>query len=394
MHYINRKIESSILEYLKIFPVLGVTGPRQSGKSTVLKYLLEKDYEYVTFDDPKLISFFQDDPELFFKRYAKHIIFDEVQKVPELFNYIKLKVDNNRSEMGQFILTGSSQFSLLKQITESLAGRIGLLSVLPFDSQEIPPAYQTQSVYSGSYPELIEKHYQYNQQWMSNYINTYIERDVRTLNNVGDLREFRRLLNLLATRVGTLLNLSELANDLGVAVNTIKRWISVLEASYIVFLLPPFYQNLGKRLIKSPKIYFYDTGIVSYLSGIETEKQFEQGPMAGNLFENFVVSDIYKQIKHNDNRAQLYYFRTHLKQEVDLIIDYKTHQDWLEIKKSGTFSLKMIKHINKLFVDAGNKDNKLRGYLVYRGDEFIISDEIKALNYLVFLQEVFNYTKD
>ena len=286
MIYQHRMLEEVLLNYLNIFPVIGLTGPRQSGKSTLLRHILP-DYQYVTFDDYRMINLFQQDPFRFLDLYPKHTIFDEVQKVPELFNYIKMAVDNNRMEKGQYILIGSSQFTLMKNISESLAGRIGLLSLLPFQCSEMPVALRLQSIFLGGYPELVQREFAYSNAWYDAYIETYIHKDVAQLGHVGDLRDFRRLLNLLAANTSQILNMSRFANDLGVDVKTIKRWVSILEASYIIFLLPPFYENFGKRIIKSPKVYFYDTGMVSFLTGIETLKMYEQGPMAGAIFENY-----------------------------------------------------------------------------------------------------------
>ena len=297
MKYKKRQAEKTLKEYLKAFPVVGVTGPRQSGKSTLLQHLL-KDYEYVTFDDVRKVQMFEEDPIGFMDRYNKKVIFDEVQLVPEIFSSIKLLVDKDRHNYGNFVLTGSSQFAFLKSASESLAGRIGLISLLPFQYIEVPKKLHKESIYQGSYPELVTRNYFKNDLWYASYVDTYLNKDLRTIANIGDIRDFRRLLQLLASQVGKTLDMTQYSNDLGVSVPTIKRWISVLEASYIAFLLPPYYNNLGKRIIKSPKVYFFDTGLVSYFTGIQTFKQYDQGPLAGGLFENYVVSEIYKNELH------------------------------------------------------------------------------------------------
>ena len=331
--YLKRVLEAKLLDYLNIFPVVAVLGPRQSGKSTLIKQLLSDEYQYISFDDPINVRIFTEDPEGFLATYSNKIIFYEAQKVPEIFHYLKIAVDEDRQNYGKYIVTGSAQFSLMTKISESLAGRIGLLTLLPFEREEIPALYQEQSVYQGQYPELIEFKYLHTQDWYSSYVSTYIEKDVRSINDIGNLRDFNRLISLLATLISSPLNMSELANKIGVSASTIKRWISVLEASYIIFLLPPFYENYGKRITKAPKIYFYDTGLVSYLTGIETEKQYKQGPMAGALFENYVIADIYKKIKHRKLNFDLYYFRTNHGIEVDLIVDKKHSKEFIEIKK-------------------------------------------------------------
>ena len=341
MRYYHRIAELTLKRYLNAFPVVGITGPRQSGKSTLLRHLLPE-YTYITFDDPKHKLAFYDDPEGFLKLRNKHIIFDEVQYVPEIFNYIKLYVDAERFLYGNFILTGSSQFQFLRHATESLAGRIGLLSLLPFQYCEMPHALRQDSLFQGAYPELVLRDYQESALWYAAYLETYLSKDVRAIANIGDIRDFQRLIQLLAANVSQLLDMSMYARDLGVSVPTVKRWISILEASYIIFLLPPFYENYGKRIIKSPKVYFYDTGLISYCTGITTFTQYDNGPLAGPLFENYIISEIFKRELHLATHHSLYYLRTQDKAEIDLIIDRKTNQSFIEIKKSATFNPKMI----------------------------------------------------
>lgn len=236
MVYYSRKEESTLKRYLQVFPIVGVTGPRQSGKSTLLKHVLP-DFTYITFDDPKNILSFTDDPEGFLKNYSSHVIFDEVKAVPELFKYLKMAVDENRS-YGNFVLTGPSQFKFLKHITESLAGRIGLMSLLPFQYQEMPKNCIEESVFKGCYPELGARHYVESELWYSAYIETYVNKDVRLLSEIGNLLDFQRFIQLLAANVTQLLDFSLYARDIGVSVPTIKRWLSILEASYIIFIVP------------------------------------------------------------------------------------------------------------------------------------------------------------
>ena len=325
MIYIHRTLERTFNQFLGQFSSVGLTGPRQSGKSTMLKKLLAGDYEYVTFDDYDNVRTFHEDPKKFMRVHGDRVIFDEIQRVPELFNYVKIAIDEDRQRRGKFVLTGSSQFALMRNVTESLAGRIGLVRLLPFDYREIPQKLREESIYRGGYPELVLESYDNFRNWFSSYVETYLYRDVRDLSNVGELRDFRRCLQLLATRTAQLLNMSDIARDLGIAVNTVKRWISILEASYIIFLLPPFYKNYGKRITKSPKIYFYDTGLVSFLTGIKDADVFEHGPMYGPLFENYVVSEIMKREIHSKADSELFYYRTSNGVEIDLIIDHKTY---------------------------------------------------------------------
>ena len=309
------------------------------------------------------VSLFEDDPMGFIARYNQHVIFDEVQVVPEIFSLIKLAVDRDRGRYGNFVLTGASHFSFLKGASESLAGRIGLLSLLPFGYQEIAEEMRKESIFKGGYPELVLRKYHESEAWYSSYVDTYLNKDLRTLANIGDMRDFRRFLILLASQIGQTLDMTHYAKDLGVTVPTIKRWISVLEASYILFLVPPYFNNVGKRVIKSPKMYFFDTGLVSYFTGIQTYKQYNQGPLAGALFENYVVSEIYKKELHRFSDASLYYLRTYDKSEVDLIIDRKAYREWIEIKKSSTFKSNMIQTL-KAFRKEGDQ-----AYLLYQGEE-------------------------
>ena len=378
MNYTHRIAESTLRRYLKSFPVVGLTGPRQSGKSTLLHHTLP-DYAYVTFDDPKNILSFTDDPEGFLKQYSTHVIFDEVQYVPEIFNYMKIHVDSNRLDYGNFVLTGSSQFQFLQHATESLAGRIGLMSLLPFQYLEVPKTQVLESIFRGSYPELVLRHYEESNLWYASYLETYLSKDVRQLSNIGDMRDFRRFLQLLAANATQLLDMSLYAGDLGVSVPTIKRWISILEASYIIFIVSPYYENYGKRITKRPKIYFYDTGLISYFTGITTYEQFDQGPMAGSLFENYVVSEIMKKELHQATLSDLYYFRTQDKVEIDMIIDRKSSKDFIEIKKSSTFNPRMVTSLNK-YTPTG-----CRSILLYKGNPYIHRD-VTVMPYWAYLE--------
>lgn len=360
--YRDRIAEETVKRFLKVFPVVGITGPRQSGKSTLLRHLLQ-DYSYVTFDDIRKIQMFEDDPIGFINRYNKRVILDEVQLVPQIFSTIKLMVDQDRLDYGNFVLTGSSQFSFLQSASESLAGRIGLLSLLPFQYQEMPENLIQESIFRGSYPELVLRNYLESALWYSSYVDTYLNKDLRTLANIGDIRDFQRFIQLLAANIGQTLDMSHYAKDIGISVSTIKRWISILEASYIIFLVPPFYKNFGKRIIKSPKIYFYDTGLVSYFTGITSFEQYDQGPLGGPLFENYVISEIYKKELHSASDAQLYYLRTQTKMEIDLIVDRKSQRDFIEIKKTSTFRPNMIQTLTTYC------EEKDQAYLLYQGEK-------------------------
>ena len=383
MTYIHRVIESKLREYCDFFSVVGITGPRQSGKSTLLLHVL-KEYTYVTFDDYRNSDLFYSDPEKFMRLYQDKVIFDEVQKVPELFNYIKLAVDRDRKKKGKFVLTGSSQFSFIKGISESLAGRIGLLTLLPYQYWEMPQSLRQESIYRGGYPELVEEKYKLFEDWFSSYLETYLLKDVSLLANVGGKRDFRRLISLLAANTSQILNLSTYAKELGVDVKTIKRWISVLEASYLIFLLPPYYKNYGKRIIKSPKVYFYDTGLVSFLTGIHNKEIFEKGPLFGPLFENYLVSEIAKIEMNKKTHAELFYYRTSHGDEIDLIIDRKNKKEVIEIKAGETFKPSMVAAMK--YVCEKND----RGYLLYNGRNLPFSQSIEIKNYQDYLKSDFD----
>jgi hypothetical protein len=378
--YHPRVLEESVLRYLRLFPVVGLTGPRQSGKSTTLRKLLASKYRYVSFDDPNAVDRFHADPEEFMAVHSDRVIFDEVQRVPEIFHYLKLFVDNDRTKYGKFVVTGAGQFAFMKRVSESLAGRIGLLTLLPFQFGEMPVRLREESVYRGGYPELVGRKFRGSFDWYSSYLDTYLTRDVRDISEIGDIRDFRRFIQMLATRVSQLLNMSDIGRDLGISVPTVKRWISVLEASYIVFLLPPYHKNLGKRIIKSPKIYFYDTGLVSYLTGIRDKQLFERGPLYGALFENYVVSEVLKKETHHHTDAELFFFRDSNGNEIDLIIDRKSSREHIEIKSGYTFRPEMARLLLQLAKQAK------RSWVVYRGKEIALGRDVGAVNLNSFLE--------
>jgi predicted AAA+ superfamily ATPase len=345
----------------------------------LLQYALGNDYTYVTFDDVRLRTLFEDDPERFMQTYAHQVIFDEVQKVPDLFHYIKRAVDQDRMAYGKFVLTGSSQFLMMKNVSESLAGRIGLLSLLPFDHTELPESCRKNAIWQGCYPEPVLRNYQGADDWYAAYLETYITRDVRDVAQIGNLHDFRRLIQLLAAHTTQLLNMSSLASDLGVSVPTIKRWVSILELSYVIFLLQPYHQNFGKRMIKSPKIYFYDTGLVSALTGIQSSEMYERGPMAGSLFENYVVAQCVKQARHTNERSAFYFYRTSHGDEIDLVIENGLQYELVEIKKTATFRPRLIKTLETFSQKAQ------RATLVYDGEPMLDVGGIHIQNWSAFL---------
>lgn len=331
--YITRQIEPVIMKYARQFPALLVTGPRQSGKSTMLKQIFSKTHKIISFDDPLLREKVLSDSRLFLDNLPERILFDEIQYAPQLLSYLKMNIDRNRQKHGIYIMTGSQQFALMKGLTETLAGRVGILTLLPFNYQEIgavgllkQPKHRAEQLFvnaclRGSFPEIVVHPKIDSSAWYGNYLTTYLERDIRSVYNIGSLREFQRFMQLLAGRCAQILNLSSIANDLGVAVNTIKNWISVLEASRIIYLLSPYYQNLGKRISHNPKVYFLDSGLVCYLTGISTKEHLLNGPMAGALFENYCIQETVKSFFNKGQRLNLFYLRTHNGLEIDLLIE-------------------------------------------------------------------------
>lgn len=378
--YLQRTSTPTLKRFLSAFPIVGITGPRQSGKTTLLKHVLPN-YTYVSFDDDFHVTAFEEDPKGFLKQYHDHVIFDEVQFAPTIFNALKILIDEDRQQYGRFVVTGSSQFSFLKNVSESLAGRIGLMTQLPLQFSEVPHALHNESVYQGGYPELVSRHYQHADLWYASYLDTYLTKDVRLLTQIGNQRDFRRLIQLLAAHVSQTLDMSLLSRDIGVSVPTIKRWISVLEASYIIFLLPPYFKNYAKRIAKSPKIYFYDTGFISYLTGVKNAELYEKGPLSGPIFENYMVSEVMKKIRHTASSSELFYLRTQDKAEIDLIVDKKTRVDLIEIKRSATYSTKFSATLDKF---AQEKDRKI---VLYQGETLQHKDTM-VLHYSDYLKSV------
>lgn len=328
MEYIPRQIEDSLSKCLETFSSVVVTGPRQSGKSTLLIHMLP-DYRYITLDDPVTRERALSDPRLFLSTVGAYVILDEIQWAPHLMSYIKMEIDRQRDKKGIYVFTGSQQFPLMKGLSDSLAGRIAILELLPLSHSEKKSSLKftnTLSAFSdaalmGSYPELTVNRNMDAQMWFGSYVQTYLERDVRTLARVGNILDFQRFIQLLAGRCSQLLNMTHLANEIGVSVPTIKNWISILEASGIIFLLPPYHSNLGKRIVKSPKVYFLDIGLVCYLTGIKDQDHLLNGPMAGPLFENFCIQETVKCFCNRGQKTNIYFMRTGAGLEVDIIIE-------------------------------------------------------------------------
>jgi predicted AAA+ superfamily ATPase len=320
MELINRKIKLAIEAVLSYFPVITITGPRQSGKTTLCQNLFP-DLPYINLEDLDVREAMMQDTRKYLNEYPQGLIIDEAHHYPDLFSYIMVTVDAHPER--RYVLTGSSNFALLEKITQSLAGRTALFNLLPFSIEELGEMASGLSadllMLSGGYPALWTKKYP-RETFFSNYYSTYIERDVRQLINVKDIRAFQTFIRLSAGRIGTEYNASSLANEVGVTSKTIDHWLNILAASYIIYLLPPYYENIGKRLVKSPKIYFHDTGLACFLLGIENETQLASHPLRGILFENLVVNDIIKtRYNAGKNILNLYFYRDRAQKEVDLL---------------------------------------------------------------------------
>ncbi|PKP54778.1 GTP-binding protein, partial [Candidatus Atribacteria bacterium HGW-Atribacteria-1] len=343
-----RVLEKTILKAIKTFPAIVVTGPRQSGKTTLFKMLFSKTHTFVSLEDPDIRIRAKEDPLGFLNQYRPPLIIDEIQYVPELLSYIKTKIDENRKP-GQWLFTGSQNFVLMHNISQSLAGRAAILFLLPFSlSERVDNARNAQDIsiwikrlnLSNKFDRKISEiatHQKVDRKlWCSSYITTYLERDIRNLSNIGDLSQFERFLIACAVRTGQILNISEVARDIGISVPTAKRWLSLLQTAHQLYLLYPYYRNIGKRIVKSPKIYFGDTALCSYLLGLNDTETLLKSPHFGNLFETMIINDFLKKFLHFGERASMYYLRSRDGLEVDLVIEIGGFLHLFEIKSSMT----------------------------------------------------------
>jgi predicted AAA+ superfamily ATPase len=368
----ERSIALAIQEVRRYYPILYLGGPRQSGKTTLLRSLFA-DLPYANLESPELRLLAEQDPRRFLGSFvtAGGAVLDEAQRVPHLFSYLQVMVDENRAL--RFMLSGSQNFLMMESITQSLAGRVGILNLFPLSLAELQkanfyPASIEDFVWRGGYPAL------YHQGTppsilFNNYIQTYLERDVRLLRNIGDLSLFNRFLRLCAGRVGQPLNMTNLANDTGLSVNTIKSWLSVLEASYLIFYLPPYYQNFTKRIIKSPKYYFFDTGLLCHLLGIESPTQLSTHHFYGQIVENAIIADLYKKRTNAGQKPTFWFWQDQHGSEVDLLIEEAGQLVAVEIKSAYTFNTRMMSGLTKWRQLSGSTLEDL--YLVYAGDQTI-----------------------
>ncbi len=353
-----RDAGNKALQMADKFPVIVVTGPRQAGKTTLCKQLFTG-YRYVSLENPDILRFAEADPRGFLTVYREHVIIDEAQRCPTLFSYMQQIVDESGIN-GQFIITGSQNFLLLESITQSLAGRVFIMELLPFSQSEQPSGNWCEAVIKGGYPRIYDKKIDPGD-FFSGYMKTYIERDVRTISNVHDLSLFRKFIDMLAHNIGQLLNFSHLSKDLGVDVKTLQRWFSILETSYIVFALKPWHRNFAKRMVKMPKVYFYDSGIPAYLLGIETHDDLILSPFKGGLFENFAITECMKAQKNKGKSPLFFFWRDSNGNEIDLVIAHGNKVKLVEIKASETVKQEYLKSLH--YLDNLQSEIKFSHYL-------------------------------
>ncbi len=369
--YTKRNLESTLIQASKSFPALFVGGPRRAGKTTLVKHLF-KGYKYVLLDEMDIRAYASQDPRGFLEEYAPPVIIDEIQNVPELFSYIKARIDKD-NKPAQWVLTGSQQWALMKGISESLAGRIAISHLYPFGIDEtlhttkqeikgiegyiadLKKATTIKSnkisvgdwILKGGYPESLFSNKETRKLWFKSYVQTYLDKDIRGNIKESNLRDFERFVQLIAARTAQQIITAELSRELGVSLPTIKQWLALLEASGIIFFLMPYHNNFGKRVIKTPRCYFMDTGLACYLVGLQEAEHALKGPMAGALFETAVVSQIYKKLSVWGDEKQLYFFRSTDGVEVDILLESENNIYPLEIKLSSTIMSSKVKNISR-----------------------------------------------
>jgi len=375
---IPRHARTTLLELATGYPVLALTGPRQSGKTTLARAVFA-DLPYVSLEDLDQLSFAQQDPRGFLARYPRGAVIDEAQRCPAIFSYLQGRVDA-QPRMGAFVLTGSQQFGLLAGITQSLAGRVGSVQLLPFGVYELTQAGVAvpsldRLLFQGLYPPVHDRPVDPSR-WYADYIATYVERDVRQMSAIHDLSSFRRFVKMCAARTAQLLNLHALANDCGISHPTARAWLSILEASYIVFLLQPHHRNFGKRLVKTPKLFFHDTGLAAALLGIQDEAHLSIHPSRPALFETLVVNEFLKVRYHQGLRSNLYFWRDNVGNEIDLLLEQGGGLVAVEIKSGQTLTPDYFASLRKWSSIAGAEASGL--HLVFGGDESVLREGVQV----------------
>jgi uncharacterized protein len=391
MRYVNRELEGQVLRALKGFPAVVLTGPRRAGKTWLLQHLFPK-ADYYLLEDPDIVARLRADPQGFLDAVKTPAILDEVQNVPEVFAHVRSRIDRQPRRTGQWLLTGSQEAPLMRGVSESMAGRAAVLQLLPFSSRETAKA----GLLRGGYPEAVARP-GYARLWFASYIQTYLERDVRAVTAVKDLATFRRFLALLASRHGQMLNKTDLAAPLGVSVPTITQWLGVLETTAQILIVPPFYENLGKRLVKSPKVYLADSGLACHLLGIDKEAELVRSPFAGALFEGFLAAEMVKAQVNTGRRRELYYFRDEQGLEVDFVVPGRGDSLTLvECKAGSTVVPAMAASMQRLAETVKKKRPRVSGlnlFLVHQAPRSgsrikAVAPGVRALPWPDFLSEL------
>lgn len=366
--FVDRQLRDKLVEMFSKFSVVFLTGPRQSGKTTLTKNSFPN-LKYINLENPAERQRIMEDPEGFLDQFKNGVIIDEAQNYPDLFSYIQVYVDKRNNIPGQFLLTGSQNFMLNEKISQTLAGRVAILELLPLSFQEISKKFSAEidissAIFKGCYPELYSTLLKTPTDFFPNYIQTYLERDVRQIKNISNLNLFQNFVRLCAGRVGHIINYSSLGNDCGLSVPTIKGWISILEASYIVHTVYPYFLNINKRMVKTPKLYFYDTGLLCSLLGIKSVDELETHYAYGSIFENFIINEFIKTQCNKGERKNVYFLRDKIGHEIDCFIPNNNSNCMYEIKSSATFDKSFIKNI-----EYYNSDNSAQGFVIYNGNE-------------------------
>lgn len=381
MAFLNRDIQNELLASAQSYPIVTITGPRQSGKTTLAKATFP-DKVYKNLETPDIRQFALSDPRAFLDEIKSGAILDEIQRAPELLSYLQVEVDDNPSK-GRFILTGSHQMALHQGVTQSLAGRTGILHLLPLSLRElqaekIEANTLEEMLFSGGYPRVYQENIE-PRRFYRDYVQTYLERDVRQIVNIKDLDQFQRFLQICASRTGQLIDYASIGNDLGISRLKITEWLSVLKASYLVFTLQPYFENFGKRAIKSSKLYFTDVGLLCYLLDISNASQLSNHPLRGSLFENLMILELLKAQLNQGEEQKLYFYRDNHQNEIDLIIQRGNTLVATEIKSSKTFHEGFIKPLTLLKSWAPKHD--IQSYLIYAGSHEQKVNGVQVLNY-------------